>query len=118
MSHDQTKKTIFLAPAPRTVAEIFDEKDLTRLRAVADLVVHDEDHVTETAFDAKAASAEIIIGQIDLPECRLRRVPSLKAIFNVEGNFLPNVDYNYCFRNGIRILNISPVFAEPVAEAA
>jgi phosphoglycerate dehydrogenase-like enzyme len=42
----------------------------------------------------------------------------LKAIFNVEGNFLPNVDYGYCFRNGIRVLNISPVFAEPVAEAA
>jgi phosphoglycerate dehydrogenase-like enzyme len=118
MSLDRSKKTIFLAPAPRTVAEIFDEKDLTRLRAVADLVVHDENHFTETVFDEKAASAEIIIGQIDLPESRLRRVPSLKAIFNVEGNFLPNVDYNYCFRNGIRVLNISPVFAEPVAEAA
>jgi phosphoglycerate dehydrogenase-like enzyme len=118
MSHDRSKKTILLAPAPRTVSEIFDENDLTRLSAVADLVEHDAGQVTETVFDEKAANAEIIIGQIDLPESRLRRVPSLKAVFNVEGNFLPNIDYNYCFRNGIRVLNVSPVFAEPVAEAA
>jgi phosphoglycerate dehydrogenase-like enzyme len=39
-------------------------------------------------------------------------------VFNVEGNFLPNIDYAYCFRHSIRVLNISPVFAEPVAEAA
>jgi phosphoglycerate dehydrogenase-like enzyme len=39
-------------------------------------------------------------------------------VFNVEGNFLPNIDYAYCFRHVIRVLNISPVFAEPVAEAA
>src|SRR5882724_4503216 len=118
MSHDQSKKTIFLAPAPRTVSEIFDENDLSRLRAVARLVIHDEGHVTETVFDAQAAHAGIVIGQIDLPESRLRRTPSLRAVFNVEGNFLPNIDYDYCFRKGIRILNISPVFAEPVAEAA
>ncbi len=31
---------------------------------------------------------------------------------------MPNVDYGYCFRNGIRVLGIGPVFAEPVAEAA
>src|SRR5258708_7478399 len=118
MSHHRSKKTIFLAPAPRTVPEIFDENDLTRLRAIADVVVHDEGHVTETLFDEHAGSTEIIIGQIDLPESRLRRVPSLKAVFNVEGNFLPNIDYNYCFPNGIRVLSVSPVFAEPVAEAA
>src|SRR5882762_9497888 len=118
MSHARSKKTIFLAPAPRTVPEIFDENDLTRLRAVADVVVHDVGHVTETVFDEKTAGAVIVIGQIDLPESRLRRAPSLRAVFNVEGNFLPNIDYDYCFRNGIRVLNISPVFAEPVAEAA
>src|SRR5882724_10089926 len=118
MSHDQSKKTIFLAPAPRTVSEIFDENDLSRLRAVARLVIHDEGHVTETVFDAQAAHAGIIMGQFDLPESRLRRTPSLRAVFNVEGNFLPNIDYDYCFRNSIRVLSTSPVFAEPVAEAA
>jgi phosphoglycerate dehydrogenase-like enzyme len=111
-------KRIFLAPAPRAVSDIFDENDLARLRAIGDLVVHEAVPVTDQVFEDQAADAEIIIGQIDLPESRLRQATSLKAVFNVEGNFLPNIDYSYCFRAGIRVLNISPVFAEPVAEAA
>jgi phosphoglycerate dehydrogenase-like enzyme len=42
----------------------------------------------------------------------------LRAIINVEGNFLPNVDYDYCFTHGIRVLIASPAFAVPVAELA
>ena len=42
----------------------------------------------------------------------------LRAIFNVEGNFLPNIDYDYCFGHGIRVLVASPAFAVPVAEMA
>jgi phosphoglycerate dehydrogenase-like enzyme len=113
-----TSKRIFLAPAPRAVSDIFDESDLVRLRALGDLVEHEDGPVTDQLFEAKAADAEIIIGQIDLPESRLRQARSLRAVFNVEGNFIPNMDYGYCFRAGIRVLNISPVFAEPVAEAA
>ena len=113
-----TSKRIFLAPAPRTVAEIFDENDLLRLRAIAEVLIHEEGPITDAIFEESAATAEIIIGQIDLPESRLKRATSLRAVFNVEGNFLPNIEYTYCFRHGIRILNISPVFAEPVAEAA
>jgi phosphoglycerate dehydrogenase-like enzyme len=118
MLHDSKSKRIFLAPAPRAVLDIFDESDLARLRALGDLVVHENGPVNETLFDGEAADAEIIIGQVDLPESRLKRTTSLRAVFNVEGNFLPNIDYGYCFRNGIRVLNVSPVFAEPVAEAA
>jgi phosphoglycerate dehydrogenase-like enzyme len=109
---------IFAAPTPRVMEEIFDEADLSRLRAIGEVIVHDHGVITETVFDEEAADATIIIGQIDLPESRLRRTTALKAVFNVEGNFLPNVDYGYCFRHGIRVLNISPVFAQPVAEAA
>src|SRR5579864_4370525 len=111
-------KRIFLAPAPRAVSDIFDESELTRLRAIGNLVVHEDGPITDQLFEANAADAELIIGQFDLPESRLRQATSLKAVFNVEGNFLPNLDYSYCFRAGIRVLNISPVFAEPVAEAA
>ena len=117
MSHRKSK-FIFLAPAPRIVSDIFDENDLLRLRAVGDVLIHEDGPVTDAIFEESAAKAEIIIGQIDLPESRLKRATSLRAVFNVEGNFLPNIDYAYCFRHGIRVLNISPVFAEPVAEAA
>ena len=109
---------ILLAPAPRAVADIFDSDDLAQLRTLGDLVVHEAGPISDEHFGAIAADTGIIIGQIDLPESRLQKARSLKAIFNVEGNFLPNVDYEYCFRHGIRVLGIGPVFAEPVAEAA
>ena len=34
-----------------------------------------------------------IVGQTAMPAERLARAPKLRAIVNVEGNFLPNVDY-------------------------
>ena len=117
-SANQTTKRIFLAPAPRRVSEIFDQEDLARLSALGELVIHEDGPVTDAIFEEKASGAEIIIGQIDLPKERLDRAPSLRAIINVEGNFLPNIDYEHAFRRGIRVLNVSPVFAEPVAEAA
>ena len=46
------------------------------------------------------------------------RAPNLSAIINVEGNFLPNVDYVAALDRGIHVLNASPAFALPVAEAA
>ncbi len=117
MTSSSTKR-IFLAPEPRAMSDIFDESDLARLRDLGDVFVHENGPVTDTLFDEKVVNADIIIGQFDLPESRLKRVPQLKAVFNVESNFLPNIDYDYCFRNGIRVLSTSPVFAEPVAEAA
>lgn len=118
MPSGNNSKSIFLAPEPRAMSDIFDESDLARLRALGELFVHESGPVTDTLFDEKVANAEIIMGQFDLPESRLKRARSLKAVFNVEGNFLPNLDYAYCFRNGIRVLSTSRVFAEPVAEAA
>jgi phosphoglycerate dehydrogenase-like enzyme len=49
---------------------------------------------------------------------RLERAPRLRAIVNVEGNFLPNVDYAAALDRGVHVLNASPAFALPVAEAA
>ena len=118
MSSTNISKGIFLAPEPRAMSDIFDESDLARLRAVGEVFVHESGPVTDALFDEKVAPAEIIMGQFDLPESRLKRARSLKAVINVEGNFLPNIDYAYCFRSGIRVLSTSPVFAEPVAEAA
>jgi len=106
-------------PSPRTVPMIFDAVQWARLNAVARVRVHDEQHRLPAAeLEAALAEAAAIIGQIDLPAGRLEQCRNLRTIFNVEGNFLPNVDYDYCFRHGIRVLNISPVYALPVAELA
>jgi phosphoglycerate dehydrogenase-like enzyme len=58
------------------------------------------------------------VGQTSLDAGRLARAARLRAIVNVEGNFLPNVDYEACFARGIHVLNASPAFAGPVAEWA
>ena len=113
----QPSRHLFLAPAPRAVADIFDDEDLARLRALGTLVIHEDGPVTDAVFDANA-HADIMIGQFDMPAERLERATNLRAIINVEGNFLPNVDYAACFQRGVRVLNVSPVFAEPVAEVA
>jgi phosphoglycerate dehydrogenase-like enzyme len=118
MSTHTALKKILLAPAPRKVSEIFSDHDLARLSAIGELTIHESAPLPDDLFNETASNLQTILGQIDLPESRLRKAGALKAIFNVEGNFLPNIDYDYCFAHGIRVLNISPVFAEPVAEAA
>jgi phosphoglycerate dehydrogenase-like enzyme len=42
----------------------------------------------------------------------------LRAIINVETNFLQNVDYDACFTRGVHILAPGSAFAKPVAEMA
>ena len=64
------------------------------------------------------ADTVAILGQTDLDAERLARAPALRAVVNVEGNFLPNVDYEACFARGIHVLVASPAFAPAVAEAA
>jgi phosphoglycerate dehydrogenase-like enzyme len=59
-----------------------------------------------------------IVGQTDLDAGRIARAPRLRAVINVEGNFLPNVDYDACFARGIHVLGASRAFAPAVAEAA
>jgi len=107
---------IFIAPEPRAAADIFTDDDLDRLRAIGDVVLVDHG-VTDADIERDALDAQIVMGQFDLPRERLDRMPNLRAVFNVEGNFLGNIDYAECFRRGIRVLSTSPVFAEPVAEA-
>lgn len=66
-------KSIFLAPAPRRVADILDNNDLLRLRALGEVVIHEDGPLTDELFEDQAPKAEIIIGQVDLPESRLKR---------------------------------------------
>jgi phosphoglycerate dehydrogenase-like enzyme len=53
-----------------------------------------------------------------MPRSRLERAGKLRAIFNVETNFLPNIDYQYCQERGIWVLSPTAAFAPAVAECA
>ena len=58
------------------------------------------------------------MGQPDLDRNLLSKAKKLKAIINVESNFMNNVDYSYCDKRGIHVIATSPVFSKPVAEIA
>lgn len=108
---------ILYDPEPRASAEIFSPEALTQLRATHSLAEwQGEDRA---AFYARhLPQTEILISQQPMEADRLALAPRLRAIFNVETNFLPNVDYETCFQRGIHVLAPGAVFAAPVAEMA
>jgi phosphoglycerate dehydrogenase-like enzyme len=104
-------------PEPRTTDDIFSPADLQAFRS--------RYQVTEWRGEDRAAfyaahlpDTEILISQQPMGADRLALAPKLRAIFNVETNFLPNIDYETCFQRGIPVLAPGGVFAAPVAEMA
>jgi phosphoglycerate dehydrogenase-like enzyme len=109
---------ILLDPYPRPLDLIFTPRDRGRLEALAPVAWHDGPPLAEAEVEDRLGEAFAIVGQTALPKARLERAPRLRAVVNVEGNFLPNVDYGECFRRDIHVLSIGPVFGRAVAEMA
>jgi phosphoglycerate dehydrogenase-like enzyme len=109
---------IIVDPLPRTLAMICDAPTRARLEALGPLVVHEDGRMPDHVVDRHLPDAVAILGQTAMPAERLGRAPQLRAIVNVEGNFLPNVDYEAAAARGVHVLNASPAFALPVAEMA
>ena len=113
------KPLIVVDPQPRGLAETFEPDVWRRLEGLGELLVHEgEGRMPAEVFDMHLPQAELVIGQSDMPKSRLDRAPRLRAIINVETNFLQNVDYETCFARGIHVLAPSSAFAKPVAEMA
>ena len=102
---------IISIPEPRSLELIFTSEDEARLRRDFRIV-----EGSESILEENIAEAAFIIGQPPLPIHLLSRAKKLKAIFNVETNFLDNMDYDFCFAHGIHVLTTGKVFAVPVAE--
>ena len=112
------KKPIVISdPFPRTLNLIFTKKKLKELKTKYKVLIAPnknkkkfyEDHIEKVTF---------IMGQPDLDRNLLSKAKKLKAIINVESNFMNNVDYSYCAKKGIHVIATSPVFSKPVAELA
>jgi phosphoglycerate dehydrogenase-like enzyme len=112
------KPLILLDPHPRRVDVIFDAATKKRLEDLGEVVWHDGSVASDEHIDRYLPQTTIVIGQSPLPKERLDKAPHLKAVFNVESNFLSNIDYRECHRRGIYVLSTGPVFAKPVAEMA
>jgi phosphoglycerate dehydrogenase-like enzyme len=112
-----SRPLIISIPEPRSLDLIFTPEDRKTLEAGYRIVA-----VTEAEGAAGLAphlpEASFIIGQPPLTRAELQTAGKLKAIFNVETNFLDNMDYDHCFAHGIHVLTTGKVFAVPVAEIA
>ena len=109
---------ILVDPLPRTLDMICDAPTRARLEALGELVVCDTERMPGDVVERHLPQTVAILGQTDLPAERIERAPNLRVVINVEGNFLPNVDYAAARARGIHVLVASPAFATPVAEAA
>ena len=109
---------ILFDPFPRSVAQIFDAETKRRLESLGNVIWHDGSPASDECIDRYLPDAVALVGQTALPKERLDRAPNLKVVFNVESNFMPNIDYMECHRRGIYVLGTGPVFSKPVAEMA
>ena len=104
------KPKALVDPHPRTLEMVFSRGDLARLKTLVKLIVWEGSRMPAEMVEAQLPNTSVIIGQTDLPRARLERAPALKAIINVEGNFQPNVVYEYCFERGIHVLGVGVAF--------
>ncbi len=107
------KPLVLLDTAPRSPEQIFRPETRARLEELFEVVEFDEERIDDLLPDAFA-----VVGQPDLSLARIDRASKLRAVLNVEGNFLPNVDYTACFDRGIHVLACGPAYGEAVAEYA
>jgi len=107
---------ILFDPFPRKIGRIFDEPTKLRLERLGRVIWHDGSPAAAEHIDLHLPHTIALIGQSPLDKSRLDRAPRLRAVFNVESNFLPNIDYAECHRRGIPVLSTAPVYARPVAE--
>ncbi|WP_440910363.1 NAD(P)-dependent oxidoreductase [Candidatus Pelagibacter sp.] len=112
------KKLIVISdPFPRTLDLIFTKKKLKELKTKYTLIVAPSKN-KKKFYESNIHKASFIMGQPDLDKKLLSKAVKLKAIINVESNFMNNVDYQYCHKRGIHVIATSPVFSKPVAEIA
>lgn len=112
------KPKAIVDPHPRTVELLFSKEELKRLKSLVTMAVWEKSRMPGDMVEQHLPEASVIIGQTDLPRVRLERAKELRAIINVEGNFQPTVDYEFCFERGIHVLGVGGAFGQAVAEMA
>ena len=109
---------ILVDPLPRTLDVICSPQTRSRLEALGQLVVHENGPMPDAMVEQFLPEAALLIGQTPMGTERLKRAKKLRAIINVETNFMDNIDYDYCLDNGIHVLTPGSAFADVVAESA
>ena len=111
------KSIVILDPFPRTLDLMFSKEKLKILKSKYKTITAPKKN-KKHFYEKNINRATFIMGQPDLNKKLLIKATKLKAIINVESNFMNYVDYDYCFKKGIHVIATSPVFSKPVAEIA
>jgi phosphoglycerate dehydrogenase-like enzyme len=106
---------VLSCPAPRSLPLILAPDRLADLQSRYRVIETTDDDLPALP-DAVLGQARYIIGQPPLSDSLLARLASLRCIFNVESNLLPNMPYDAAFARGIHVVTTGAVFAQPVAE--
>lgn len=109
------KPLVLAAPEPRTLPHLFAPDRLRELHDRYTVLPLTEYDLPRLADDT-LARARYLLGQPALDEGTAARMPSLRAVLNVEGNLLPNLPYDLLLARGVHVLVANAVFALPVAE--
>ena len=111
------KLIVISDPFPRTLDLIFTKKKLRELKTKYKVLTVPKNN-SYKFYEKNIHNATFIMGQPNLDKKLLLKAKKLKAIINVESNFMDNIDYDYCFKKRIHVIATSPVFSKPVAEIA
>ena len=111
------KLIVISDPFPRTLDLIFTKKKLRELKTKYKVLTVPKNN-SYKFYEKNIHNATFIMGQPYLDKKLLLKAKKLKAIINVESNFMDNIDYDYCFKKRIHVIATSPVFSKPVAEIA
>ena len=112
-----SRNIILVDPLPRTLELIMEPHVRARLQALGEVVVCEHQQMPSAQVEELLPDTVLIFGQTDMPKERLVRARKLKAIINVESNFMPNINYQACVERGIWVITPASAFASPVAEA-
>ena len=92
----RNKPIIITDPYPRTMDILFSKDNLKFLNKNFTLIKAPKVN-KKKFYKENLSEVSYIFGQPDLPTELIKKQSKLKAIFNVESNFMDNMDYDYCF---------------------
>src|SRR2546423_596892 len=110
---------VILDPHFRRMEPLFPPEQLRRLRGLGEVIWARDEPMPEQEVELHAnQTVAIVTGS--WRHGPVERFPRLRAILEVGGSFPPPdvLDYEACFRRGIRVLSCAPGFAPAVAEMA
>ncbi|MEZ4668115.1 MAG: NAD(P)-dependent oxidoreductase [Anaerolineae bacterium] len=114
-----TKPRVIVDPHFRQMAEIFHDSDLERLHNLVEVVWGKDQPMPLDDFTAALPGVQAVVcADWRYGDAALTAATDLRAVLTVSGGFPRQLDYDYCFHKGIRVLSAAPAFARSVAEMA